>query len=141
MDDSLAHSVEQEGAESAREHVEEDVPQIETVELKSARIQVQQLIDAVHPLEENGRSVAVVDAPGFKGRSQIELMAESAPLLLDQDLQANDRPIVRVRDQLCQRRDLRCPVPAIAAVHDAGNAVMQRLGGTVGSGQNEPKIV
>eukprot|EP00754_Rhynchopus_humris_P018875 Rhum_TRINITY_DN14618_c24_g1::Rhum_TRINITY_DN14618_c24_g1_i1::g.106045::m.106045 len=56
--------------------------------------------------------------------ARAELVPHRHPLLLDQHAEPRVRPRVRVKQQLRQRRHLRCAVPPIRAVHQHRGAVV-----------------
>lgn len=84
------------------------------IEFKSGWELNQQLIHAVQELDEHWRGLLV---SAFATTTELKLMPEGAPFLVDQVEKAFCRAVVRVEHALRQRRQLSRAVPSVTSIH------------------------
>lgn len=68
-------------------------------------------------------------------------MPKSDPVFLDQDMEADDRAVVRVHHQTDQRTQLRSSVPAVTAMNQGVLTFLHSFGDLAGPFQNEKDVV
>ena len=122
---ALHQRVAQKGAEQTRVGVCAELEQPRLTELEGAGELCVQLVDAVEPLQEDGRALALVGVGVGVAVPLRELVAEEEPVVVDEGAEAGERAVVGVEQELGEREDLGRAVPAVAAVdqHRLGLAV------------------
>ena len=121
---SLFIAVVEEGAEETWVEVVQDESEEVLVELERVGELVCHLPHAVDELQENGRPIVVVVLVFAVADPVAELVPETKPLFLDEDLEPGQGSIVRIEKKHGQRGKLGGPVPSVRTVNnDRGLAV------------------
>ena len=121
---AVALRVAEEGAEEARGDAVGDEDEEVLVELEGAGELRPHEVDGLEPLDEDGRPLVRLERLLARDADALrELVAEGAPLLLDEDGEALEGAVVGVEEELGRRADLRRPVPAVAAVDEDARAL------------------
>lgn len=120
----LLVAVVQKGAEETRVEVVQYEGQEVLVELERVGKLVGDLPHAVDELQEDRRPIVVVVLVLAMTHTVAELVAETQPLFLNQELEAGECPVEGIKEQHGEGRELGCPVPSVGAVNDHRRLVL-----------------
>lgn len=96
------------------------------IEFKGLAALRHQLPGAVQELRKDGRHLARIRL--YVAAAFAELVPKRQPVLLDERLKALNCAIVRIQHELRQRTHLSSAIPAIRAVYNHGDALVDGVG-------------
>lgn len=110
---ALSLTVEEEGTELTRVDVLVQREEESLVELKDIRVLLHDLVDAIQPENEDGRTLLILGIAIILAETATELVTKRAPLLLHEHLKALKCTVIRIQHQLRTSNHLCSTIPTI----------------------------